>query len=127
MSERTVLVLDDNPDFVRAVASVIRPLDLATAATDDPDQVPALLGREDAVAAIVDCMLGERCGLGLLTLIAADRPTLPTLVVSGYGEAFLAQARRFAESHGIERLATLAKPFSATDLRAFLAGACGRG
>jgi len=124
MPARTVLVLDDNPEFVRAVAASVHALGLEVAACDDPDAFPCLLEREDVAAAIVDCMLGDRSGLALLALIATDRPNLPTLVVSGYGDAFLSQARQVARSHGLERLTTLAKPFGAADLRAFLAEAC---
>jgi DNA-binding NtrC family response regulator len=117
-------VLDDNPEFVRAVAASARALGLEVAATDDPDAFPCLLGREDAVAAIVDCMLGDRSGLALLAEIAARRPSLPTLVVSGYGDGFLAQARQVAGGHGLVRLSTLAKPFGAGALKGFLAEAC---
>lgn len=124
MPARTVLVLDDNPEFVRAVAASARALGLEVAATDDPDAFPCLLERGDAVAAIVDCMLGDRSGLALLGTIAAERPSLPTLVVSGYGAAFLAQAEQIARSHGLRRLSTLAKPFGAGALRGFLAEAC---
>jgi DNA-binding NtrC family response regulator len=123
MPAPTVLVLDDNPDFVRAVAASARPLGLEVAATDDPDAFPALLAREEAVAAVVDCMLGDRSGLALLAVIGAQRPALPTLVVTGYGEGFLAQARQEAQSHGLEHFTTLAKPFAAAALRRFLEGA----
>lgn len=123
MPAPTVLVLDDNPDFVRAVAAAARALGLDVAATDDPDAFPALLARDDAVAAVVDCMLGDRSGLALLAVIAAERPRLPTLVVSGYGEGFLAQARQVALSHGLEHCTTLAKPFGSAALRRFLEGA----
>jgi CheY-like chemotaxis protein len=125
MPARTVLVLDDNPEFVRAVAASVHALGLEVAASDDPDAFARLLEREDVAAAIVDCMLGDRSGLALLNVIGAERLSLPTLVVSGYGEAFLMQARQEGHSHGVERLSTLAKPFGAGALRAFLAEASG--
>jgi DNA-binding NtrC family response regulator len=123
MQARTVLVLDDNPAFVRAITATAEGLGLDVAATDDPDSFPALLDREDAVAAIVDCMLGDRSGLALLPTIGQRCPALPTLVVSGYGDAFLAQAARLGQSHGLTRLSTLAKPFRITLLQAFLSDA----
>lgn len=123
MPAPTVLVLDDNPEFVRAVAASARALGLEVAATDDPDAFLPLLAREEAVAAVVDCMLGDRSGLAMLAVIAAERPSLPTLIVTGYGEGFLAQARQEAQSHGLEHFTTLAKPFGIAALHRFLEGA----
>jgi ActR/RegA family two-component response regulator len=97
--------------------------DLAISATDDPDVFIGLLDGEDVVAAIVDCMLGDRNGLSMLGEIGARRPDLPTLVISGFGDAFLSQAQQIGRSHGLTRLSTLAKPFSMADIRGFLAKA----
>lgn len=121
MARPTVLVLDDNPAFVRVIEAVAEKAGLAIAATDDPDAFPCLLERDDVAGAIIDCMLGDRSGLSILARIAAVNPALPTLVVSGFGDAFLAQAEQVGRYQGLRRLSTLAKPFRAEALREFFA------
>jgi two-component system response regulator RegA len=123
MARPRVLLLDDNPAFVRTMEMMAARSDLAISATDDPDVFIGLLDGEDVVAAIVDCMLGDRNGLSMLGEIGARRPDLPTLVISGFGDAFLSQAQQIGRSHGLTRLSTLAKPFSMADIRGFLAKA----
>jgi ActR/RegA family two-component response regulator len=120
---QTVLILDDNPAFVRAVTMAAEAAGLAVIATEDMETFAGFLGRPDIAAAIVDCLLGEGSGLATLGTIASHRADLPTLVVSGYGETMLAQAEQIGRRHGLTRLSTLAKPFSMADLRGFLVGA----
>jgi two-component system response regulator RegA len=123
MTRPRVLLLDDNPAFVRTMEVMAEQSGLAISATDDPDVFTDLLDSEDVAAAIVDCMLGEKSGLSMLGEIGSRRPALPTLVVSGFGDGFLTQARQIGRSHGLTRLSTLAKPFGVAELRGFLANA----
>ncbi|MCU0985747.1 MAG: response regulator [Acetobacteraceae bacterium] len=123
MTRPRVLVLDDNPAFVRTMEMMAAQSGLAMSATDDPDRFTDLLDGEDVAAAIVDCMLGDRNGLSILSEIGTKRPDLPTLVVSGFGDGFLCQAEQIGRSHGLTQLSTLAKPFGIADLRGFLANA----
>lgn len=123
MARPRVLVLDDNPAFIRTMEMMAAQSGLAISATDDPEVFTDLLDGEDVAAAIVDCMLGDRNGLSMLSQIAAKCPGLPTLVVSGFGDGFLCQAEQIGRSHGLTRLSTLAKPFGIADLRGFLATA----
>lgn len=120
---QTVLILDDNAAFVRAVAMAAEAAGLAVIATEDMETFAGFLDRPDIAATIVDCLLGDRSSLLILRTIAAHRPGLPTLVVSGYGEAMLAQAEQIGRRDGLLRLSTLAKPFGVADLRRFLVGA----
>jgi ActR/RegA family two-component response regulator len=120
---RMVLILDDNPAFVRAVTMAAEAVGLDVIATDDTEIFAVWLARPDIAAAIVDCLLGERSGLAMLRQVAARRHDLPTLVVSGYGESMLAQATQIGRREGLTRLATLAKPFGMAELRTFLIGA----
>jgi DNA-binding NtrC family response regulator len=123
MARKAVLVLDDNPAFVRAVTVAADAAGLDVRATDRADDFSTMIGGEGVIAAIVDCMLEGSSGLATLAEISAANHALPTLVVSGYGEGFLAQAEQLGRSHGLTRLATLAKPFGIADLRGFLASA----
>jgi two-component system response regulator RegA len=123
MARPRVLLLDDNPAFVRTMEMMAERYDLTISATDDPEAFIGWLDGEDVAAAIVDCMLGDRNGLSMLGEIATRRPDLPTLVVSGFGDAFLTQAQQIGRSHGLTQLSTLAKPFGIADLRGFLAKA----
>ncbi len=123
MVASTVLVLDDNAAFVRAVKAAATQLGLAVTATDDPDVFVAELARPEVSAAIVDCVVGDRNGLGILSEIGEQRSDLPVLVVSGYGDAMLSQAEQIARIRNLTRLSTLAKPFGLDALRGFLASA----
>jgi len=123
MAARPVLVLDDNPEFVRTITAIAGAFGLPVVATDNPDAVAALVATHAPSAAIVDCMLGDRSGLAVLGVIGATLPGLPTLVVSGYGDAFLAQAHEEGRRHGLSHVRTLAKPFSVAALSDFLAEA----
>ena len=119
----TVLVLDDNAAFVRVVQAAAAQSGYTAVATDDPDAFVAELSRPEVVAAIVDCVVGDRNGLGILSAIGEQRADLPVLVVSGYGETMLSQAEQIARMRNLSRLSTLAKPFGLDALRGFLSGA----
>jgi ActR/RegA family two-component response regulator len=120
---RTVLILDDNPAFVRAITMAAEAAGLAVIATEDMEAFAGHLRCPDIAAAIVDCLLHEGSSLAILGTIASHRADLPTLVVSGYGETMLAQAEQIGRRHRLARLSTLAKPFAMADLRRFLIGA----
>lgn len=117
---RDLLLLEDNPALARVVASVAQAEGWQVHACVDAEQAVEALSRLRPAAAIVDCMLAEGSGLDVLGRLAAARRDMPVLIVSGYGETLLRLAEQTAERCGLARVATQAKPFSATALRGFL-------
>lgn len=119
-SARALLLLEDNPALARVVAGVAQAEGWQVHACVDAEQAVEALGQVRPGAAIVDCMLAEGSGLDVLGRLAMAGKDIPVLIVSGYGDTLLRLAEQTAERCGLTRVATQAKPFSATALRGFL-------
>ena len=117
----SVLVLDDHPDVAATLAELCRSLGYDAVATDQAGDIRALLERHMPSALIIDVMMPDQDGYEALKEIAAFRPDLPVLLVSGYGETWLRVGITLGQAHGLSALQTASKPLRPKTLRDFLA------
>jgi CheY-like chemotaxis protein len=115
---QTVLVLDDEPALVAMAQEMLDGLGYRTMAfTDAPTALQALSAHPERVAAVVtDEVMPGLNGTQFTEQLRARSPSLPVLLVSGYGGALLA-AR--AAAAGVTRV--LAKPLQRAELARALA------
>jgi CheY-like chemotaxis protein len=116
-----VLVLDDDPDVAATLAGLCRSLGHAALATDQAGDIRALLERHAPAALIIDVMMPDQDGYEALKEIAACKPDLPVLLVSGYGETWLEVGITLGRAQGMTALQAAAKPLRTETLRKFLA------
>lgn len=121
-TESMVLVLDDHPDVAATLAELCRSLGHPALAVDQPGDIRGLLERYTPSALIIDVMMPDQDGYEALKEIAAFRPDLPVLLVSGYGETWLEVGITLGRAHGLSALQAAAKPLRSETLRKFLAG-----
>ncbi len=106
---QTLLVVDDDPGLVAMAEETLRGLGYAPVGTSDPRRALQMLREapQRFAALITDEAMPELGGTALASAVHAFAPTLPVLLVSGFGGAQLA---RRAAAAGVTRV--LAKPLA---------------
>lgn len=89
-SDRTVLIVDDDTIFARAVARGLSDRSLLACTASTFEEATAIAADTRPDIAIVDVYLGDRSGLELLSMLKRDNPGLCGVVVSGSSDPDLA-------------------------------------
>ncbi len=104
MRERSVVVIDDEPDVTAYLSTLLTDHGWRVRAANGVDQALGLLAEERPDAVLLDLMMPERGGLAALVAIRKDPALagLPVVIVSGIQEkltsdyhAFLDRAKRY--------------------------------
>ena len=123
MADHThIVVLNDNPDFLEAMADLLHDHRYAATVVDgDRDNAVELVRAAEPDGLIIDLRLGrdELHGWDALKEIRSDPELseLPTVICSGDVEALDSVGEAVA---GMRRVATIAKPFSIDEMIATL-------
>ena len=106
-----VLIVDDEPAFLRVVSAAIRTLGCEPVTAEDAETALELLERIRPDLVLTDVRLPGIDGLALARNIKSDRElaSMPVLLMSGYGRPV---------SHAGDGF--LAKPFHVDELAAFI-------
>jgi DNA-binding NtrC family response regulator len=91
MSERTVLIVDDDPVLLEALPEALR-LRMSGLTVETVDSAAAALARiadRDYDAIVTDIKMPGMDGLELLAEIRTRRPDTPTIMITGHGETDL--------------------------------------
>ena len=115
-----ILVVDDDPQTLRSVRSVLAAAGYEAILTDDPDEVHQLLEVQKPDLVLLDLVLPGTDGFELLKRIPRDRD-VPVIVLSGRGgDEHIAKAFEMGAADYV------AKPFSPTELVARIKAAVRR-
>ena len=123
MAEHThIVVVNDNPDFLEAMADLLHDHRYAATVVDgDRDNAVELVRAAEPDGLIIDLRLGrdELHGWDVLRQIRSDPDLseLPTVICSGDVEALDSVVEAVA---GMRRVATIKKPFSIDEMMATL-------
>lgn len=82
---RRVLVVDDEPGFREMLEWDLRDQDVHVDTAPDGRQAQAMLSCSEYSLVITDISMPRMDGLNLLTLIKKEKPTLPVIVMTGFG------------------------------------------
>lgn len=104
-----ILVIDDEQAVRMTLAGMLSRVGFSVVATDDGESaVRWVADRPDRfILAIVDLTMPKMDGDQVSRALRRAAPNLPTLVISGYDEAYSKQ-----QFHGFDRVAFLQKPFT---------------
>jgi len=116
-SKACILVVDDEAMIRKLLQRHLERHGFEVLAAEDGETALRILAAEgrriDLV--ILDMVLPRLAGIGVLTELRRELPTLPVLISSGYNRE---ADRAEAESHGIQGF--IGKPFSLRDLTAMV-------
>jgi two-component system, NtrC family, response regulator HydG len=79
-----VLVVDDEPLLLRALARILRPEGHRVEVAETPGAAHSVLADPDLEVVLLDLRLGAASGLELLDRIKAERPEVEVLVMTGH-------------------------------------------
>jgi two-component system response regulator YesN len=120
MGQKQILVVEDDPNVRELLLDLLGAMHEVRPARTGAEAL-AILKAEDLALIVLDYLLPDRTGLEVLAEIRATRPTLPVIMITGYGFEWLcASAFRL----GVREY--FPKPFDTRDLmhavRRILAG-----
>jgi len=120
MGQRQILVVEDDPNVRELLLDLLGAMHEVRPASTGAEAL-AILKAEELALIVLDYLLPDRTGLEVLAEIRATRPTLPVIMITGYGFEWLcASAFRL----GVREY--FPKPFDTRDLmhavRRILAG-----
>jgi two-component system response regulator HydG len=110
MKER-ILIVDDDQDQCDLLQILVNKLDYATVATTSPEEALDHVGNSSFDAILTDLEMSSMTGVELCARIAASRPDIPVILVTGVGSMDSAVAALRAGAYDF-----LAKPVDANAL-----------
>ena len=111
MTRALVLIVDDEPAFLRMVAAAVRILGCEAVAAPDAESAIELMRESRPDLALVDVRLPDMDGVELARLIKSEH-AIPVLLMSGFGRPAVHQADRFlAKPFHIDELSSAINPY----------------
>ncbi len=107
---KRILVVDDDPNMLRYVRSILTEAGYSPVVTGDPDEVAALIGAHKPALVLLDLVLPGADGIEIMEQTPA-MAGLPVIFLSAYG-----RDRTIAEALQKGAADYLVKPFSPTEL-----------
>jgi CheY-like chemotaxis protein len=130
MAEKKVLIVDDDPDIVAYVTSLLEDNGYQTRPAGDAEAALRVLDSFHPDAILVDVLMPGKSGIDLLVTLRRDPrwQNIPLVVVTGMDQILQDDCQSYLLSHhgvsGPE--AVLGKPIDARALLAVLAHVCDR-
>ena len=121
MANRRLLVVDDEPGFVRLVERVAADLDYQVTTSTRGSQFRALHDEIQPDVVILDIVMPEVDGIELVQWLAERGTKAEVILVTGYNPSYAEAAKILADVKGLVSVQTYTKPVSIKDLRAALA------
>jgi len=110
--ERSIVIVDDDPQFCQTLGDILRARDFAVTQVHDPQSLVEML-RTDAQVVLLDMKLNSINGLEVLKEIREHYPHLPVILVTGYREEM---APAIEAALKINAYTCLYKPFRIEEL-----------
>jgi DNA-binding NtrC family response regulator len=111
--EKSILIVDDDPQFCRALKDILQSRNYVVETESDPNNVLGDMEREYKLVVLLDLKLGDKDGTDVLKTIRAKYPTKPVILITGYREKMTDSIKKGLE---IGAYACLYKPFEIDDL-----------
>jgi two-component system nitrogen regulation response regulator NtrX len=85
MSERTILVVDDEPGIVQSLSGLLKDEGYTVVTAESGGEALDLLGRAQVSLVMLDLRLPDLDGLEVLRRIKSEDPDLPVIMISAHG------------------------------------------
>ena len=120
MTDKRLLVVDDEPEFGEFVRKVATGAGYRVEVTSDAAAFMKAYESFDPTVVVLDIVMPEVDGMELVQWLAARRSSVHLIVVTGYNPKYSELARKLGEARGLQSVTNLAKPVGLAELRAAL-------
>jgi CheY-like chemotaxis protein len=120
MSQRRLLVVDDEPDFIRVVSEVAADLGYAVHACAQSKDFRKVYAEFGPTHILLDMVMPDVEGFEIIRWLVKEGTRAKVIVATGYNPKYMDMAQLFGADGGIPSVTTLIKPVSVVDLRASL-------
>ena len=122
MRSRTgrVLILDDDSSIGQTIALMANCFDMDSKHVSRADEFFYAIDDWHPTHIVLDLVMPEMDGVQVLQQLALQSCLTPIAISSGVGARVLQAAQRSGAEHGLNIVATLAKPFNLAAFEAFL-------
>ncbi len=122
MTDRRLLVVDDEPEFGEFVRKVAAGSGFEVEVTSDAAAFKKVYDAFDPTVIVLDIVMPEVDGMELVQWLAGRKSSVHLVVVTGYNPKYSELARKIGEAKGLRSVTNLAKPVALAELRAALDG-----
>jgi DNA-binding response OmpR family regulator len=120
MTDRRLLIIDDEVDFGKFVSRVASALGYQVEITTRGEDFMAAVLRVPPDVIILDIVMPQMDGVELIRWLAARRSPARIIVVTGFNPHYAKMVAGLGTAHGILSITTLVKPISIADLKVAL-------
>jgi CheY-like chemotaxis protein len=110
MSEKRLLVVDDEPRFRDFVARVAKKLGFQVKTAADGREFMALCEVFKPHMAVIDLVMPRMDGVELVQWLADNKIDLHLIIVTGFAPNYAILAKKLGEAKGLRSVTTLNKP-----------------
>jgi CheY-like chemotaxis protein len=121
MSERRLLVVDDEPDFAEFVSNAAGELGYETRVCTQPKEFRSIYAEFAPTHIVLDVVMPEIDGIEIMQWLADQRSTARVVITTGYNPQYAKMAGLVGADRGLQAVKILTKPVRLADLRAALA------
>jgi DNA-binding response OmpR family regulator len=122
MTEKRLLIIDDEADFGTSVRRVAEGLGFAVEVTTRASDFKAVCQRFDPTVVILDMIMPDVDGNELIKWLASIKSTARIIIVSGFTPLYAKTAESLGKAYGLLSISRLMKPVSVAVLSAALEG-----
>jgi len=122
MSEKRLLVVDDEPEFGELVARVATDLGYETRVTTNGRDFQNAYHELNPTLVVLDMVMPEMDGNELVLWLIEQHYAADLIIITGYSPEYAKDARLLAEFKGLHSVITLTKPIRLAKLREALGG-----
>jgi len=120
MTERRLLVVDDEPDFADFVRSAAAELDFDVRVCTRSSEFRKEYAEFKPTHIVLDVVMPEVDGIEIMQWLVAQGSTAKVVVTTGYNPQYAKMASLFGQDRGYAGIDVLVKPVRLSDLRAAL-------
>ncbi len=121
VSEKRLLVIDDERDIGEFIRTVAEEMGFSVTVTASADEFQAAYESFDPTHIMLDIVMPDIDGIELLRDLAKRGCQAKVLVMSGYSEKYLDSAQKLSDAYGLRNINRLTKPIRLAKLREVLA------
>ncbi len=117
MTEKRLLVVDDEPGFGELVREIAEESGYQVGVTLNARDFKRAYEDLDPTVVVLDIVMPETDGIELIHWLADKNSRAKLIVVTGFNPRYAAMAEVLGRSQGLGEVVSLAKPFKVADLR----------
>ena len=110
-NEQLIMVVDDDPNICAVLQGLLVRKGFSAATASNVDQAEQIIGKEKVSCVITDLQMPGRSGMDLISLCRRERPGMPVIMITAYGDVDTAVQAMRAGAYDF-----ITKPFDETEL-----------